>query len=64
MKGIAETLIMVFTDIQKFVDWESEMEPFKQTEYYMNEGKEAIAIHSLALRTRQCKVTQNLEAGS
>lgn len=64
MKGITETLIMVFTDVQRCVDSENGMEPFKQTEYYMNEGKEDIAIHSLGLRTRQCKVMQNLEAGS
>lgn len=49
MKGIAETtLIMVFTDVQRFVDLENEIEPFKQAEYYMNEGKEEIIIHSLS----------------
>lgn len=53
MKGITETLIMVFTDVQRFVDSDNEMEQFKQAEYYMNEGKEEIMIHSSGLRTRQ-----------
>lgn len=53
MKGITETLIMVFTDVQRFVDSDNEMEQFKQAEYYMNEGKEEIMIHSSSLRTRQ-----------
>lgn len=49
MKGIAETtLIIVFTDVQRFVDLENEIEPFKQAEYYMNEGKEEIIIRSLS----------------
>lgn len=38
IKGTTETLIMAFTDVQRFVDSENEMEPFKQTEYYMNGG--------------------------
>ena len=45
-KDITETLIMVFTDVQRFVDSQSEMEPFKQTAHYMNEGKEEIIICS------------------
>lgn len=63
MKGITETLIMVFTDVQRFVDSEIEMGQFKQAEYYMNEGKEEIVIHSLGLRTRQYRVMQNLGQG-
>lgn len=38
MKGITEIRIIVFTDVQRLVDSEGEIEPFKQTEYYMNEG--------------------------
>lgn len=49
MKGIAATLIMVFTDIQRFVDSKNEMETFKQAEYYLNEGKEEIIICSSRL---------------
>lgn len=37
---------MVFTDVQRFVDSENEIEQFKQAEYYMNEEKEEIIIHS------------------